>query len=113
MEIRGEMEMRIEQQTIDEIKTSVDLVSYIRQYVKLDKTGKVYAGRCPFHDDHQRSLFVDPQKQLWNCLGACSANGKSGGDILSFAMKQHGISFPEAIEKLAPAKPIAIPQDTK
>lgn len=109
----GAGKMKIPQETIDSIKATVDLVGYIRQYVKLDKTGKVYAGRCPFHNDTQRSLFVDPQKQLWNCLGACSASGNSGGDVLSFAMKQHGWSFREAAQRLAPAKPIAINTETK
>ncbi|MGH9858159.1 MAG: CHC2 zinc finger domain-containing protein, partial [Acidobacteriota bacterium] len=105
--------MKIPQETIDQIKASTDLVGYIRQHVKLDKIGKVFAGRCPFHDDHQRSLFVDPQKQLWNCLGACSANGNSGGDIFSFVMKRHGCNFREAVERLAPPKPISVSADVR
>lgn len=106
--------MRIEQPAIDDIKASRDLVAYIRQYTKLDKTGKVYAGRCPFHNDTKRSLFVDPLKQLWNCLGACSANGKgSGGDIISFAMKYHNWTFPQAIKQLSPQAPIAVTTDTR
>jgi DNA primase len=108
--------MKIPQETIDSIKTNSDLVSCIRQYVKLDKTGKVYTGLCPFHPDTKRSLFVDPAKQLWNCLGACSANGSgksSGGDILSFVMKYHGVTFREAVQRLAPPKPITISQDVR
>lgn len=101
--------MKIPQEQIDQIKATHDVVSYIRQHVKLDKTGKVYAGKCPFHQDSKRSLFVDPGKQLWNCLGACSANGSSGGDIISFVMKLHGDSFRQAVERLSPLPAVEAP----
>lgn len=115
---KGDVEkMRVEQSAIDEIKRKYDLVAYIRQAgVILTKTGKVYAGLCPFHADKNRSLFVDPAKQLWNCLGACSANGGSkgsGGDILSFAMKRNDWGFREAVERLLPPGPIEVSKDTR
>ena len=100
--------MRIDQSTIDDIKTNVDIVSYVGFRIKLKKNGKDYIGLCPFHPDKKPSLIISPTKQLWNCLGACSGNGRSGGDIISFVMKYESCSFQEAIAKLAPAGPIAV-----
>jgi DNA primase catalytic core len=106
---------KIPQEVIDEIKRSHDLVNYIRPHVKrLRKTGKVWSCLCPFHPDTKNSFFIDPAKQLWNCLGACSANGKgSGGDIIAFAMKYHGWSFRETVERLSPPKPITLPETSR
>src|ERR671937_1837375 len=97
------MEMAIEQSVIGSIKTGIDIVDYIGARIKLHKNGKDYFGLCPFHQDTKASLAVSREKQLWNCLGACSANGKSGGDIIAFVMKFDGCSFKEAVAKLAPA----------
>lgn len=103
--------MKIDQGVIDEIKASIDIVDYIGARVKLRKNGRDnFTGLCPFHKDTNDSFIVSRIKQLWNCLGACSANGngKSGGDIISFVMKHEGCSFPDAIRKLRPdldAKP--------
>ena len=106
---KGDVEnMRIDQNTIDDIKTNVDIVSYVGSRIKLKKNGKDYFVLCPFHPDKKPSLVVSPAKQLWNCLGACSGNGRSGGDIISFVMKYESCSFHEAIAKLAPAGPIAV-----
>jgi DNA primase len=107
--------MRVDPSVIDEIKRSVDLAGYIASKgIKLQKNGKGLAGLCPFHKDSKPSLIVDPAKQLWNCLGACSGNGgKSGGDIISFVMKYEGCSFREAVDKLSPHKPIAVHPEIK
>ncbi len=58
---------------------------------------KQLAGLCPFHDDHEPSLIVDPKKQLWNCLGACS----EGGDVYKWVMKREGLDFKAAHRLLA------------
>ncbi len=101
--------MRIDQSVIDEIKRSHDLAGYMASKgIRLRKNGKDFAGLCPFHKDTKPSLVVDERKQLWNCLGGCRGNGKSGGDIITFVMKYEGCNFRDAIEKLAPAHPIRI-----
>ncbi|MGH9849007.1 MAG: CHC2 zinc finger domain-containing protein [Blastocatellia bacterium] len=87
----------IEQAEIDRVKRETDLVKLIESSgVKLKRKGKQLAGLCPFHDDHTPSLIVDPKKQLWNCLGACS----EGGDVYKWVMKREGVGFREAHERL-------------
>jgi DNA primase len=87
----------IEQAEIDRVKQSTDLQTLVRaRGVTLKRKGKQLVGLCPFHDDHEPSLIVDPKKQLWNCLGACS----EGGDVYKWVMKSEGIGFREAHERL-------------
>src|SRR5262245_61106656 len=87
----------IEQAEIDRVKQSTNLAALIRaRGVTLKRKGKQLAGLCPFHDDREPSLIVDPKKQLWNCLGACS----EGGDVYKWVMKSEGIGFREAHERL-------------
>lgn len=87
----------IEQAEIDRVKQSTDLAGLVRaRGVQLKRKGKQLVGLCPFHDDHEPSLIVDPKKQLWNCLGACS----EGGDVYQWMMKSEGIGFREAHERL-------------
>jgi DNA primase catalytic core len=87
----------IEQAEIDRVKQSADLAALIRaRGVTLKRKGKQLVGLCPFHDDHEPSLIVDPKKQLWNCLGACT----EGGDVYKWVMKSEGIGFREAHARL-------------
>ena len=88
----------IPQETIDRIKRDVDLVGYIRaRGVKLEKNGKEYKGLCPFHDDTNPSLSVNPVMKLWYCF-ACD----EGGDVIKFVQKFDKVSFEEAVENLSP-----------
>jgi len=64
--------------------------------VKLKRHGADLIGLCPFHEDHSPSLVISPQKNLWNCLGAC---GK-GGSVIDWVMRAEGISFRHAVELL-------------
>jgi DNA primase catalytic core len=87
----------IEKAEIERVKRSADLPAIIRSRgVKLVRKGKQLVGLCPFHDDHEPSLIVDPNKQLWNCLGAC----KEGGDVYRFVMKADSVDFREAHRRL-------------
>ncbi len=69
--------------------------------VKLKKHGKDLIGLCPFHDDHEPSLVVTPDKNLWHCLGACQA----GGSAIDWVMKAEGASFRYAVELLREGLP--------
>lgn len=80
----------------DEIKTRIDIVSYIQQYVPLKKAGRYYKANCPFHSERTPSFIVNPDTQSWRCFGSCA----EGGDLFSFAQKHHGWSFREALEEL-------------
>src|SRR3984893_1177256 len=89
--------MLIDKAEIERVKRGDELVSFIRSRgVTLTQRGKQLVGLCPFHDDHEPSLVVDPKKQLWNCLGACH----EGGDVYRFVMKADGVDFREAHSRL-------------
>jgi len=88
-----------------DIKARYELVAFIEaQGIALKKSGDAWLGRCPFHSDKGPSLSVSRDKQLWCCLGACSANGKTlGGDVIEFAKRRWGMTFRETVEKLGGA----------
>jgi hypothetical protein len=64
--------------------------------ITLKRHGADLLGLCPFHDDHEPSLVITPEKNLWHCLGACQA----GGTVVDWVMKAEGVSFRHAVEIL-------------
>ncbi len=88
--------MYIPENKISEILNACDIVDVISESVILKKSGKNYFGLCPFHSEKTPSFSVSPQKQIFHCFG-CGA----GGNVFSFLMKHHGISFPEAVKMAA------------
>ncbi len=82
----------------DEIKSRIDIVSYIQRHVPaLKKAGRNHKACCPFHAEKTPSFVVNPERQSWHCFGACS----EGGDLFTFAQKMHGWDFKEALRELA------------
>lgn len=91
----------------DEIKSKLDIVEVIRQYVPLKAAGTNFTGRCPFHNEKTPSFTVSPTKQVWHCFGC----GK-GGDLFSFIMEIESLSFPEALRLLAPKAGVVLIRET-
>jgi len=81
----------------DEIKSRLDLVEIIREYIPLKAVGVNFQARCPFHREKTPSFVVSPERQIWKCFGC----GK-GGDVFSFVMEMDGLSFIESLRQLAP-----------
>ncbi|MGH9796823.1 MAG: CHC2 zinc finger domain-containing protein [Candidatus Polarisedimenticolia bacterium] len=99
--------MYVTKEAIEQVRRAADLVAVVESRgVTLTRRGRNYVGLCPFHEDHEPSLVVNPEKQLWHCFGACSGNGgKSGGDVFAFVARKDGVTFLEAMKKLGYEEP--------
>jgi DNA primase len=89
----------------EEVRKAADIVEIIGQYVQLKKAGQNYVGLCPFHSERSPSFTVNQNKQIYHCFGC----GR-GGDVFTFWMEYHNLSFPQSLEDLAERYHIPLPQ---
>jgi DNA primase len=87
---------RIRQEDVEAVRERTDLVRLVQQYVALKKAGRQFSGLCPFHTEKTPSFSVEPTKQVYYCFGC----GK-GGNAFRFLQDIEGLTFPEAVERLA------------
>ncbi|MBG9366736.1 DNA primase [Streptococcus sp. NLN64] len=83
-------------QDIQDLKSRVNIVDVIGDYLPLTKAGRNYLGLCPFHGEKTPSFNVNQEKQFYHCFGC----GKSG-DVYRFIEEIDGIPFMEAVAKVA------------
>ena len=100
--------MSIDEITIHEILSRIDIIDIISGSVHLKQAGKNYKGLCPFHLEKTPSFTINTLKQTFHCFG-CGASG----DAISFVMKQDNLSFLEALRKLAQIAGVQIPSDSE
>ena len=86
----------IKPESIENLKSLIDIVDVISNYVTLKKAGSNYKALCPFHSEKTPSFVVSPAKQIYHCFG-CGVSG----DAIKFVMEIEKLSYKEAIEKLA------------
>ena len=86
----------IKKESIENLKTHLDVVDVISQFLELKKSGANFKACCPFHGETTPSFVVSPAKQIYHCFG-CGA----GGDSIKFVMEYEKLSYPETLEKLA------------
>ncbi len=91
---------------VDEVKSKIDIVEIIGEYVKLTRRGRDWWGLCPFHQEKTPSFSVCPEKQIFYCFGC-----HESGDIFDFVMKIHGLDFKAAKDLLAARAGINIRMD--
>jgi DNA primase len=91
-----------------ELKAEIDIVRVISDYVRLRRFGNRYSGLCPFHNEKTPSFSVYADHQFYKCYG-CDAKG----DVFNFVMSHDGLTFWEALKKLAEQHGIALPQQSQ
>ncbi len=89
----------------EEIKSRLDIVDVIREYIQLKASGSNFQALCPFHREKTQSFMVSAEKQIWHCFGC-----NRGGDVISFVMEIEGVSFIEALRMLAPKAGVTLRQ---
>lgn len=82
--------------TLERIKVVTPIVDVISEYTTLKKSGRGFSGLCPFHQEKTPSFHVQPEKQIFHCFGC-----HKGGNVFTFYSLIEGLSFPEAVKKLA------------
>lgn len=101
--------MRFPPSLLDEIRARLPVSAVVARRVRLKRQGREYVGLSPFKPEKTPSFTVNDQKGFYHCF----ATGEHG-DIFTFVMKTEGLSFPEAVERLAAEAgvpmPVATPQ---
>ncbi len=82
--------------SVEKIKEKITITDVISSYLKLEKAGASYKGKCPFHNEKTPSFFVSPDRGTYYCFG-CGAKG----DMFTFVEEFEGLEFRQALEKLA------------
>ncbi|MGK0255985.1 MAG: DNA primase [Arcobacteraceae bacterium] len=96
----------ITKDSIENLKSHLDVVDIISQFIELKKTGGNFKACCPFHGEETASFVVSPVKQIYHCFG-CGV----GGDSIKFVMEYEKLSYPEALEKLATMSNVSLEYD--
>ncbi|GIX00084.1 MAG: hypothetical protein KatS3mg111_3416 [Pirellulaceae bacterium] len=90
------MSFSLDSEIKERVKAATDIVDLIGSRLELRRQGHNYVALCPWHADRRPSLHVNPQRQIWKCW-VCDI----GGDVFNFVMQDEGLTFPEALKKLA------------
>ncbi len=80
---------------VDRIKERLPIAEVVSQYVKLEKAGKSFKARCPFHRERTASFFVSPERGTFYCFG-CGEKG----DIFTLVERLEGVDFVGALRIL-------------
>lgn len=100
------MTIYINEDAIEKVKESIDIVNLVSEYIPLKKSGTNHVGLCPFHNEKTPSFTVSETKEIFHCFG-CG----EGGDGVTFIMKKENLDFPEAIKFLADKYGITITEN--
>lgn len=86
----------IKSESIDQLKSQLDIVEVVRHYVDLKKKGSTWMACCPFHEERSPSFSVNDKEGYYKCFG-CDAKG----DAIKFVMEHESLEFADAIKELA------------
>src|ERR1700722_8410310 len=96
--------MRFSPSLLDDIKARLPVSQVVGRRVRLIKAGREWKGLSPFNAEKTPSFFVNDQKQAWFDF----SSGKNG-NIFDFVIESEGLSFPEAVERLAAEAGLELP----
>jgi len=82
--------------SVPKIKERLSIVDVVSSYLTVEKAGKNYKAKCPFHNEKTPSFFISPERGSYYCFG-CSAKG----DIFSFVQHFEGTDFLGSLKILA------------
>src|SRR6476620_6707326 len=99
--------MRFTPQFLEELRARLPASEVVGRRVKLKKAGREFKGLSPFQQEKTPSFFVNDEKQAW-----FDFSSGLNGNIFDFVMKTEGVSFPEAVERLASMAGMALPEAT-
>ncbi len=99
--------MRYGEGLLEEILRRTDLVQLVGRRVKLERRGRIFWGLCPFHKEKSPSFKVENERRNYKCFG-CGL----GGDAFRWLTETEGLSFPEAVQRLAGEAGVDLPQWT-
>ena len=99
--------MSISPQFLDDIRARVALNEVAGRHSTLRRQGTEYTGLCPFHDEKTPSFTINEDKGFFHCFG-CGAHG----DIFGFLMRAEGLSFVEAVQRLATECGLDVPRQS-
>ena len=91
---------------IDELIARNPIEDVVGQYVTLKRSGSNMFGLCPFHGEKTASFSVAPEKGIYYCFGC-----HKGGGAINFMMELEGLSYPDAVRKLAQRAGMEVPED--
>ena len=91
---------------IDELVARNPIEDVVGQYVTLKRSGSNMFGLCPFHGEKTASFSVAPDKGIYYCFGC-----HKGGGSINFVMEVEGLSYPDAVRKLAQRVGMEVPED--
>src|SRR5918998_634728 len=97
--------VRYPPQILEEIRARLPASAVVGRKVRLKKAGREWKGLSPFNAEKTPSFYVNDQKQFYHCF----SSGKHG-DIFTFLMETEGLSFPEAVERLAAEAGVDLPK---
>src|ERR1700733_3623773 len=97
--------MRFTPQFLDELRARLPVSEVVGKRVKLRKAGREWRGLSPFNKEKTPSFFVNDHKQAW-----FDFSSQKNGSIFDFVMLTEGVSFPEAVERLAQMAGIPVPE---
>ncbi|MDP6952650.1 MAG: DNA primase [Alphaproteobacteria bacterium] len=99
--------MSLPPQFLDDIRARVPASDVVGRSVRLTRRGREHVGLCPFHKEKTPSFTVNDDKAFFHCFG-CGAHG----DVIGFLMQHDGLTFPEAVERLAGEAGLSVPEPT-